>query len=205
MDRKTLILRWKRRDVSWSQISSWYYSKSTWANSYLFRHPFTPNAKMLFGNYVGDTLGLGKEKSLIPELEPHLYGTKEYELRATMNGLHLVGYCDHYCPSKLILNENKTSVNEERWNQKLVDDHGQLTMYALMLLLSEKVVPEDVTMWLNFIPAVEGRYGVIKLPDPPQFTRFETKRTTKEVLLFGKHIRKTLEDMEDYANNVKLT
>lgn len=200
--REEYIEQWLKRDVSWSQINSWRYNKLQWANSYLFNTPFEPNALMIFGNVVGDTLGT--EQSMVPDLEPHLKGEKEYKLHVKMNDRYLVGYCDHYDPMRKLLNENKTSVNPNRWDQQAVDDHGQLTMYSLMLYLQNKTLPEDLEIWLNFIPVAQKRYGVMHIPDPSIFHRFQTKRTLAQCLQFGGFIEATLKEMEIFANNISL-
>lgn len=193
--RRQQIAKWKERDVSWSQISSWMYSKDQWAMKYLFGIEEPANQAMIFGNVVGDTLGL--PSSMVPSLNPHLVGIKEFELRVPMNGYNLVGFCDHFCPETIVLNENKTSQKKDRWTQKLVDEHGQITMYDLMLYLKLKIKPEDVRNFLNFIPVTEGQDFQLRVED--NFLRFETKRTLKQCLMFGAQIQKTLKDMEAYA------
>ena len=193
--RKQQIAKWKERDVSWSQLSSWMYSKDQWANKYIFDKEEPANQAMLFGNVVGDTLGL--EHSMVPSLNPHLIGTKEFELRVPMNGHNLVGFCDHFCLDFNVLNENKTSQKSDRWTQKLVDLHDQITMYNLMLYLKHKIKPEQVKNFLNFIPVFES--GDFKLRVEDKFHRFETKRSLKQCLMFGATIGKILKDMEAYA------
>nr|MBP6946294.1 hypothetical protein [Candidatus Paceibacterota bacterium] len=123
-NRAELIKVWKERPISWSQLGSWAYSKQQWIDKYIFGLNEEPNLAMLFGNTVGDTLGT--PNSMVPSLEKHLVGLKEYELKTTLNGMTLIGYADHYCPCTKVLNENKTSENKNRWNQTLVDLHGQL-------------------------------------------------------------------------------
>lgn len=191
------LKQWKERPVSWSQLNSWKYNKDQWFQSYIMLNRFEPNQQMIFGNTVGDTLGT--DDSMVPKLNEHLVGVKEYELKAQMNDHTLIGYCDHYCPKKKVLNENKTSYREDRWDQKTVDEHGQLTMYSLMLMLKEKVKPEELEIWLNFIPVGMKRYGKMYIPDPDVFHRFPTKRTTQDCLMFGGWITQTLKEMEDYA------
>ena len=204
MKRKDIMKQWKSRDVSWSQLSSYWYSKQQWANSYLFNTPFTPNAGMIFGNVVGDTLGLGKKKSMVPKLEKHLIGEKEHSLTVRLNDRYLIGYADHYCPKKKILNENKTSQKKTRWNQVEVDNHGQLTMYALIILLRDSIPPEELKIYLNFIPVENRDFGGMHIPDPDEFYRYETKRTTKQCLEFGSKIERTLKEMEEYIKTVDL-
>lgn len=191
------IAIWKERSVSWSQLSSFKYSKDQWANKYIYGHTESANNGMLYGNVVGDSLGT--PESLVPNLNPYLVGIKEYELKVKLNKHQLVGYCDHYCPNTLTLNENKTSQKLTRWDQTEVDNHGQLTMYALMLYLKEGTKPENLNMWLNFIPVKEGGDFQLDLVSPDLFHRFQTKRTTMQCLQFGADIDKQLKEMEKYA------
>ena len=190
-----LIKKWKERDVSWSQLSSWYYSKEQWANKYIFDKPEPANQAMLFGNVVGDTLGL--PHTMVPSLNQHLVGIKEYELRVPLGDRMLVGFCDHYCPDRKVLNENKTSQKKDRWTQKEVDGHNQLTMYALMLYLQSKTRPEDLAVYLNFIPVIEGQDFQLRV-DAENVKTFATSRTLKQCLMFGAEINKTLKEMELY-------
>lgn len=198
--RQELINTWKKRAISWSQISSFAYSKDQWALRYIFNIDDGGNNLMRFGNVVGDSLGT--PESMVPLLNPSLVGVKEFELHAPLNGLSLIGYADHYCPETKVLNENKTSVNLTRWDQDKVDNHHQLTMYALMLMITHKTKPEDVEMWLNFIPVRETQSFEMEIVDPALFHRFPTKRTTKQCLEFGASISKTLKEMEKYALTV---
>jgi hypothetical protein len=197
-----LIEKWKERPISWSQLGSWKYSKDQWLNKYILGLDDGGNEGMRFGNVVGDTLGL--DTSLVPKLNPHLVGIKEYEMKTKMNNYVLIGYADHFCPTSKILNENKTSQKLNRWTQAEVDHHGQLTMYALMLLLQDKIQPHDIKMYLNFIPVVEGGDFQLRVLDPDKFHRFETKRTLKQVLDFGADIDKTVKTMEKYVLSIDI-
>lgn len=201
--RSEQIATWKARPISWSQLSSWKYSKDQWVYKYILDKKEEANAGMLYGNVIGDTLGT--PHSLVPKLNPHLVGTKEFELLAKMNTYTLIGFCDHYCPDCKVLNENKTSQKENRWTQKEVDDHGQLTMYALMLLLKYKTDPADVKMYLNFIPVRENGAFKLELVSPDFFKRFETNRTIQQVLQFGANIDTTVKEMEKYALSLDAT
>jgi len=185
------------RPLSYSQLSSFEYSPAEWYKRYVLLKPDPPNAAMLYGTKVGDSIGT--ENSLVPTLTPP--GVKEYELRANIGKIKMVGYADHHCSETKILNENKTTDNPNKWNQKSVDAHGQMTMYALLLLLQDKVKPEDVTMFLNYIPVTIGGDFQYRLPEPPTYTAIPTRRTTTDVLRYVGYIEETVKAMEKYARS----
>lgn len=195
--RQAQIEEWQERPFSWSQISSFEYDKEQWFRKYILGEEEPPNAAMLFGNVVGDTLGT--ENSMVPDLP--MPGIKEYELKPKFNGFTLIGYCDAWCPDTKLLTENKTSQNKNRWNQVAVDRHHQLTMYALMLMLQDNVMPEHMTMVLHYIPVEEGGDFQLTLTDPNVFHSWETKRTNEEVLKFGASLKRLRDEMEKYACN----
>lgn len=196
-ERTAQIEKWNNRPMSWSQVSSWEYNPRGWFNKYISGIKEPSNPAMEFGNLVGDTLGL--PTSMVPLLNPHLVGIKEYELSPSLGKIKLTGFCDHYCPKVLTLNENKTSQNTKKWNQKSVNEHGQLTLYSLMIYLQNGTKPEDLTIKLNYIPVAQGQDFHIYLPDPDTFHIYPTKRTTQEALQFGADLIKLRKTMEDYA------
>lgn len=190
--------RFKTRPLSWSQLSSFEYSPKEWHKRYVLNKPDPPNAAMLYGSKVGDSIGT--PDSLVPTLVPP--GVKEYELRANIGPIYLVGFADHYCTDTLVLNENKTTDKPTKWNQKSVDAHGQMTMYALLLFLQNKTKPEDVTMFLNYIPVLVGNDFQYYLPTPPTYTAIPTRRTTKDIMNFVTYVKDTVAAMEAYARSV---
>ena len=188
--------RFIKRPLSYSQLNSWQWSKEDWYSNYVLNKPRGKSAAMEIGNIIGDSIGT--DKSLIPDLNPP--GVKEYPLRASLGDIHLVGYCDHYCPLTLELNENKTAVNPKKWTQGSVNKHEQLTMYALMLFLKHDVKPEDLTIYLNYIRVIEGSDMRYYLPNPIQFKRFQTIRTSDDILNYSEYIIKTVDEMNEYIS-----
>jgi len=182
--------RFVNRALSHSQLSSWEYSREDWFDNYVLGKRTPPTPEMLAGNRIGDSIGT--DKSEVPDLVPP--GVKEYELHVKYEGIPLIGYCDHFCPNMLVLYENKTSPNKKRWNQRKVDDHHQLTMYALMLNLRDGIEPEDIEMWLNFIPV--ELVGVTY--KPTTWRAFETRRTKQHLEAYKQYIMKTVEAMDEY-------
>lgn len=186
--------RFIKRPLSYSQLSSWEWSKSDWYANYVLNKPRGKSAAMETGNIIGDSIGTNK--SLVPELNPP--GIKEFELRARLGDIYIVGYADHYCPDTLELNENKTAVNPKKWTKSSVDKHGQITMYALMLALTHNVAPENLTIYLNYIRVIEGQDMKYYLPNPVELKRFPTKRTSEQVSEYADYIIKTVDSMEEY-------
>lgn len=195
MTRSDFYKRFIPRPLSYSQLSAWEYNKDEWYERYILNKRTPANSAMRAGTIIGDSIGT--DKSLVPLLTPP--GVKEYELRASLGDIHIVGYCDHYCPLTHTLNENKTSTNRNKWNQKNVDEHKQLDMYALMLFLTHDVLPDDLTIYLNYIPVIEGADMRYYLPDPVEHYTFETKRTEQHLVNMTRYIENTVEDMCAYA------
>jgi len=194
MSPKEFKNRFKKRPLSYSQLSSFEWDAEEWYNNYILGKREPANPAMLYGTVVGDSIGT--PDTLVPSLIPP--GVKEYEMNAVIDGVPIVGYADHYCPDTLFLSENKTSDNPKRWDQKKVDDHGQLTMYALMLFLRDKIKPEDIQMQLNFIPVLRGGDMVYRMPEPPTYQPFRTKRSTLDIVKYAQYIRDLIIEMERF-------
>lgn len=187
------IETWLARPVSYSQLASWEWNRREWYKKYIEGIDPPTTEAMLYGNTVGDTLGT--PKSLVPALKD-IAGIKEYELKATVGDMTLVGYADHYCPKTIVLTENKTSANPTRWTQKSVDEHVQLTMYAMLLYLQNKVKPEDLTIQLNAIPV-----GGEPLCITGEHRTFTTKRTLADILRYAHYVEKTRLAQIEYVRN----
>jgi hypothetical protein len=190
--------RFLTRPLSHSQLSSFEYSPDQWYDSYILDIKTPPTEEMKAGNRIGDAIGT--DQSPIPDLTPP--GVKEYELRATWEDIPLVGFADHYCPDTNILHENKTSANRQRWTQSKVDQHHQLTMYAMLLELQHGIEPESVEMYLNFIPV-----RLIGLTYQPEGTwrQFPTKRTRADVEAYKVYLLDKIDQMERYLQLRKLS
>ena len=189
--------RFIKRPLSYSQLSCWEWSHEDWYQNYIKNKPRGKSAAMEIGNVIGDSIGT--DNSLVPGLNPP--GQKEYPLTAQLKDIYIVGYCDHWCPDTLELNENKTAVNTKKWTQGSVDKHGQLTMYCLMLFLRYGIPPEDVKIYLNYIRVIEGADMRYYLPNPVEFKRFETKRTSEDILKYTDYIQRVVTEMHEYVIN----
>lgn len=196
--KKEFLKRFQERPLSWSQLSSFEYDPEQWYSSYMLGIREPANPAMEFGTLIGDAIGT--DDNPVAGLDP--VGTKEFRLTGHLDEILMVGYADHYCPKTFHLEENKTSTNHKRWTKKKADEHGQLTMYALMLFLRDKVPPEKVTMSLNFIRANIGQDFIYRLVEgDDMYEQFPTKRTTQQVVEFSAWIIEMVDKMYEYQRS----
>jgi len=180
------------RPLSWSAISSFQYSPPQWAKKYLDGVKSPPTPAMKFGKEVGERIAA--DVLYLPTV-PRL-SLFEYELTAKLGERNLTGWIDTYEPHTALC-EYKTG---KEWTQKRADEHGQITMYLLMLNLMHKVKPEDVRcrlVWLRTQENGDFSTSFIKNMQPHIF---ETKRTMMDILNFGAYIHDVYKQMQEYAH-----
>ncbi len=189
----------RNRPASWSFFSSYWYDKEQWYRKYVLGQPDKPSREMEFGKKFADSCEARK-----PLAPVTLLSKVEQEFRVSFNGMLLLGFADTFdSETKRETGEFKTgkwkSNGDPAWTQKRVDEHGQITMYALMNYVTNKVRPEDCKFFLEWVPTVEGGDFQIQLAKPVKVFRFDTKRTMKDIADFGVLIKKTYEEMEEYC------
>lgn len=188
---KQQIKTWKARPFSWSQLSSFAYSKEQWFSKYIEGHTSEPSPQMLFGNVIGAKLT--KDPSFLPSVLR--YKVFEQELRGKIGKLNLIGFIDSFNPKTKDFYEYKTSSNKGKWNRKSVQEHGQILFYKLLIWQNYKVVANAS---LFYIPAEMLATGKMRLSKDP-VKSFETNHTLKDILNFGAFIKKTIVEMEEYV------
>ena len=186
-------MNFKERPLSWSAISSWEYNKEQWAKKYLDNIKEPANPAMLFGHLIGQAIA--QKHSQAPKV-PH-GSVWEYKMVAKVGNIPLLGYADSFEPSPPIMDEYKThGVNG--WSQKRVDEHGQFTMYALLLYLQDKIHPKDLGIRLSAIPVRSKNDFSMEVNNDLPILTFETKRTMADILRFGAYIKAVVKDMKSY-------
>lgn len=194
------------RPLSWSAIASFQWNPSQWYAKYVAKELPEVTPELEFGSMVD------KKIQDNPKFLPKLvrYPVLQHEMRGTFDGIPLLGFADAYRPPsvhkvtkakvmstfKCALRDYKTGRKD--WTQKRADETGQITMYLLMLWLRDKIKPEDVECYIDWLPThiKDGKITFIKEGD---IHTFKTKRTMADVLKFGNHIKKTWVEMEEYA------
>lgn len=211
---------WKKRPLSWSAISSFEYDPEQWYQKYIVHGPcirgdektgfcfiakmysfvcpvIAKSKEMDFGSLIGKKLETNPK--FLPIVPRH--NKMEHEFKCKFGKLELVGYSDSFCLITLKkLAEYKTG--KKAWDQKRVDEHGQLTMYLLMHYLITKIKPEDMEeIMLVWMPTQDNGDFSISFIEPIEknIKIFYTKRTMMDILQFGKRINSVVKQMEEYA------
>ncbi len=184
---------WSLRAYSWSQHSCWQYSKDDWYNRYILGNSTPSNPALDFGKKFADSVEWGTP--MAPVL---IYPKVEFGIKTKIDTLELVGYLDSWHPEELKLAEYKTGV--KKWTQKRVDEHGQLTFYALLHYLSDKIKPEDIHMTLQWLPTKTFPDFTFGLTG--EIHTFETARTMRDVLMLATEIKATRKEMEEYLKKL---
>jgi len=185
------------RPLSWSAISSFEWDKEQWYQSYIMRAPFIASPEMEFGKKFADSCEVGKPMAPVTMLSK-----MEQKFNVVFNGIPLVGYADTFDDvTKRETGEYKTGV--KKWDQKRVDGHGQITMYALMNFITNGAKPDECKFFLEWIPTTRTANGdfsvTIALKQPVKVHKFYTKKTMADILLFGVLINKVVLEMQKYV------
>lgn len=182
----------KKRPLSWSAISSFEYDPAQWYNRYVLKLDEPASPEMEFGKIMGERLAA--DNAFMPQVpRGSLY---EYELKAKFGKIPLIGYIDSYVPHRR-LEEYKTG--KRAWDQTRADGHGQITMYLLMVYLMYKVNPDQVRCRIHWLPTKSNGDFSIDFIDSKDCVTFETKRTMRDILMFGKRINNVYKLMEEYC------
>jgi hypothetical protein len=177
-------------------ISCFEYDKEEWYRRYVLGQQTPPSKEMEFGNRFAKSIenGTCDYPGLLDALQPK----KEQKFEVQLGKLRLKGFADAFDEvSFTVLDEVKTG--KKPWDQKRVDAHDQITMYALMNLITNKVRPEDMTCSLYWCPTEERGDFSIQFVEPRAFKKFTTKRTTAQVLKFATYIQDIHREMQAYA------
>jgi len=196
---------WRGRDYSWSQHSSFKWDPRQWFDKYVLGLEEEPTPELIFGKAFADALEAGK-----PMAPMTLLSVVEQPFKVPFDGFTLIGYADTFCgETKRKIGEFKTGVKP--WDQARVDGHGQLTLYAFMNYLANGVRPEDVEMYLEWVPTKKvprdngdfsgHDYHIAFRDEEPLPIRFDTTRSMTDALMLGGEIQATRKMMEQYIES----
>lgn len=182
------------RPLSWSAISSFEWDAEQWYDTYILGIRQT-SPEMTFGSYVD------KQLQVDPTYLPHVprYPHMQHKMKAVFDGIPLTGVPDGLDFEQFLLADFKTGKNP--WTQKKADETGQLTMYALLLFLTEGIRPEKWDCKILWLPTAYGPDFKIgfRNRDNPQLITFTTARTMVDILEFGQRIKSNYALMQRYV------
>lgn len=183
----------KDRPLSWSAISSFEYDKEQWYRKYVLKQEQEVTPALSFGKAVADSIENGK-----PLAPVTLHSAVEFRFECEFGGIKLIGFADTF-DDKTFRKLGEFKTGKKPWDRKRVDDHGQLTMYLLMNWIMHKVPPEQVEVFLEWMPTKENGDFTMSFVDAKDIRHFRTKRSMRDILNFGMRIKKTYAEMELYA------
>ena len=173
--------------LSWSQMNLWEKDPNLYYQVYCEGIENFRSKYLELGKRMATTLENGKSDDGDPMLELMAvympsYPAKEFEIKVNFEGIPIVGKLDGFNKETLTIGEYKSGKN---WTQSMVDDTGQLTMYALLVWLKYKKLPAKILLhWAKTDEDMEGNLvltGDIKT--------FKTSRSLKDLILFSKRIK----------------
>ncbi len=174
--------------LSWSQIHLFERSHELYARKYIFGEEEAMTEAMSLGKGLAQALELqvvtGVETldnllTLFPAY-PH----REFKIEATLEGLEvpLYGVLDGFDEEQLRIGEYKSGM---LWDQKMVDESGQLKMYTLMVWLKYQRMPNEVMLhWARTHYNERGELGFAG-----EIESFEAKIALTDLMIFSDRVR----------------
>lgn len=173
--------------LSWSQMALFEKDKNLYYQVYWEGVQQFMSKYLLLGKRMADTLEFGFDpehdatfEGIVLSLPP--YPEREFEIKEELDGITLLGRMDGFDEGVLDVGEYKSG---KKWTQKLVDNHGQLTFYALLVWLKYKKLPSKIK--LHWAQTKDTEDGGLELTGYTQ--TFETVRTMADIILFTKRIK----------------
>ena len=173
--------------LSWSQMNLWEKDPNLYYQVYCEGIENFRSKYLELGKRMATTLENGKSDDGDPMLELMAvympsYPAKEFEIKVNFEGIPIVGKLDGFNKETLTIGEYKSG---KHWTQSMADETGQLTMYALLVWLKYKKLPNKILLhWARTDEDMEGNLvltGEIKT--------FQTQRSLKDLILFSKRIK----------------
>lgn len=184
--------------MNWSSISSFRYNKEQWFDQFILGNRKT-SKEMTFGSAVDKRIQT--DPTFLPSMPRYEY--MQHNMRDVPFGkLLLMGTPDgiNLNTKPMVLSDYKTG--KKAWDQKRTDEHGQLTMYLLLLYLTQKLNPEDFDCYIHWMPTREtDDFKNIEFIKEDDIKTFKTKRSMADIVRFGKYIKETYKEMETYCQN----
>jgi hypothetical protein len=177
--------------LSWSKMNLWEKDPNLFYQVYVEGIDMFRTKQLELGKKMATALENGSDPDHDPLMEMMLifmpdYPLKEFDIKAVFEEIPIVGKLDGFNEATLTVGEYKSGKN---WTQAMVDQHGQLTFYALLVWLKYKKLPKDI--FLHWAKTQEDEKGLLTLTG--DIRTFKTNRTMKDIILFSKRIKSAWE------------
>jgi hypothetical protein len=195
--------------ISWSQLVAWEKGAEAY-EKYVSQHPDDQikNRETLFGKKIADGLRDGVDdpdvnfcRTWLPvpgerEKEFFIEIAKGVKLKCGLDGLSYSNKGWHVDEYKT---GHETSTGKDPWNQKMVDNHGQLDVYDLVIWKLHGIIPTNTLWWIpTIVDENEEIHVAGKMPKA-----FETKRTLYQIMAIKRRLEKAYKEIGIYYKNKK--
>ncbi|MCI0336390.1 MAG: PD-(D/E)XK nuclease family protein [Acidobacteria bacterium] len=184
--------------LSWSQIQLFERSPDLYVKKYIYGEDDPTTEAMRLGKSLAQALEMQKETGddVLDNLLAVLpsYPQREFKIEAALEGLEvpLYGVLDGFDEKRLRIGEYKSG---RLWNQEMVNESGQLKMYALMIWLKYKKIPSEVMLHWAKTQYNEGG----ELEFAGEIKSFMADISLEDVLLFSGRVRKAWVDIKEIS------
>lgn len=184
------IFQSPRPYLSWSQIRLFEFSPDLYVRRYIYGEVEPQTEAMRLGKRLARAIEL-REETGDDALDNLLnsfpaYPQREWEIKADLEGVEvpLYGVLDGFDEAGLRIGEYKSG---KLWTQKMVDESGQLKMYALLVWLKYKRMPSEVMLhWAR--THYEDDKG---LTFAGEVTSFAARISLEDVINFSGRVRES--------------
>lgn len=188
-----------REHLSWSQIDLWQRNRNDYMARYFRDEEGVSTPAMDFGKQFAEIMEGTSETSdpkvlAMAQVAPR-YEIAEYKLEAVLKSeegeIPLLGYLDtsHEDPTRGF-REYKTG--KTQWTQRKVDEHGQLTLYDLMIFLRFGGRPQSIYLdWFETVVEEE------QVTMTGRHLHFETRRTMRQLIDMAALVTRTAREISD--------
>lgn len=180
----------KSRALSWSQISTFEFSKETWYERYVLGKKQESTGAMDFGRKIGE------EYPYEPSFK------REYKVESMLGPIKLLGFIDAFDLENKKVIELKTG---KSWTKKKAESHGQIDLYCAMLFVMHKIHPADLDIKLIWLQTEEDGDFSIKFVKGMKPVIFPLKKSMIDVLNILARVKRVYKEMEEYCLDKELS
>ena len=123
------------------------------------------------------------------------YPERQKIVKAMLEGIELLAKMDGWNEETFTIGEYKSG---RKWTQKMVDDSGQITFYALVIYLIYGKIPNLILHWAK---TCDDENGELQLTG--DIRTFKTARTVPQLIAFTDRIFKSAKGIDQLGKFVR--